>query len=179
MANYFYNEWFEILVGVVVWKGVYDLVETGSQQLFYSVQPNPENEYWVSLIFTAVLGYGTFFIWLIFDKTIRLKSHKIFHKYTTYFIDLIDFIVYLAMVAIWRVIWQQFDIFAFDTRIFENDQESGVFVCCCFAGCIVIFSILGLNSNFFGLANAPEGVAIEKKTITNKSHQENVARSSF
>lgn len=148
-----------MLIGVIVWKGIYDLVETGTQQLFYNVQPNAENEYYVSLIFTAVLGYATYFLWLLLDKPIRFKAIFLFNKfYATYIIDLIDFCVYLAMVAVWRVIWQQFDIFAYDTRFFKTERETGIFVSSLFAGCICLFSILGLNCNFFGLANATEHV---------------------
>ena len=161
-----------------MWKGLYDLVETGSQQLFYSVQPNAANEYYVSLIFTAVLGYGTYFLWIfILDKPIRFKADYLFGtKYSTYLIDLIDFCVYLAMIAVWRSIWQQFDIIAFDTRLFKTDRESGIFVSSLFAACVCLFSILGLNSNFFGLANATEHVVNnlnELNTTNNKFNTKN------
>lgn len=168
-----------MLIGVIVWKGVYDLTETGSQHLFFSIQPNAEKEYWISFIFTGVFGYGVFFLWLVFDQTIKLKASKLFHKYTTYFIDFIDFVVYVSMVAIWRVIWEQFDLLSYDPRLFKNESETGLFVICCFFGCIFIFSILGLNSNLFGLAGSPEGVFIEKKTFNKNEPNVKITTNSF
>ena len=163
-------EWFETLVGIVIWKGVYDLMDIGTQQLFYTVQPNPKEEFWVSLIFTTVISYTIFFVWYLADKPIRTKSTYIFGQYSVYFFDFIDFIVYMAMVGVWRVYWQQFDIIAFDTRLFKTNQESGYFVLAAFFTSIIVCSVLGLNVNLYTTAYFSEAVILpnKKKTKLNR-----------
>jgi hypothetical protein len=135
-------------------------MDIGTQQLFYNVQPNANQEFWISIIFTTVLSYSIFFCFYLLEKTIRTKSKFIFGTYTIYFFDFIDFIIYLAMIGIWRVFWQGFDIIAFDKRFFKTDQESGYFVLSSFFACIIICSTLGLNANLFATAISTEAITL-------------------
>ena len=167
-------EWFEVLLNVIIWKGVYDLMDIGTQQLFYSVQPDSKDEFWLSILFTTVISYVIFFAWYLLDKTIRTKSKFIFGKYTVYFFDFIDFIVYLAMVGIWRVYWQGFDRIAFDKRFFKNDQETGYFVLSTFFASIIICSVLGLSMNLFTTASSPEAVNI---LVNNENKKKSLSKS--
>lgn len=145
-----------MLISIFVWKGIYDVVETGTVRLFESVQPNAEGgEYWISLIFTAVLSYGLFFLFTLFKDFIRFESDKVFKKFSHFFLDFVDFLAYWAMVGCWRVIWDYYDIFAYDSGYIEEEDQLLFFI----LSVVIVFlicSVLGITANLYGPAGSVE-----------------------
>ena len=85
-----------MLISIFVWKGIYDVVETGTINLFETVQIGDTP--WISLLFTGILSYGLFFLFTLFKDFIRFESDKVFKKFSHFFLDFVDFLAYWAMV---------------------------------------------------------------------------------
>ena len=74
---------------------------------------------------------------------------KIFGKLATYIIDCINIVEYIAIVAIWRVHWDLYDIVAYYSA--WADYMNHIFVVTHFVT-FFIFVSLGLTINIYGFA---------------------------
>lgn len=94
-----------MIISVLVWKGVWDLFDVGSDKLF------PENKT-ISILFTLAIGYLLYIILMVIERS--LKSVSMFNTTNKKLIrvlteDVIYLLAYFSMVATWRSFWSGFD----------------------------------------------------------------------
>lgn len=159
-----------MLISIFVWKGVYDVVETGVINMFYPIQPNPDEEYWIALIFTGVLSYGFFFLFTLFKGFIRFQSEKVFKKFSHFFLDFIDFLAYWAMVGCWEFIWDFYDVFLYDSGYIAEEWR-GPFAILSVVVIFLIAAVLGLVGNLFGPAGSVDEDEEEEEDEPKAEHR--------
>ncbi len=115
IANYFYFEWIEMLIAIFVWKGIFDVVETGFPLMFGGAdnclvdEYKPDLGYFIAIGFTGLISYSFFFLFTLFKDFIRFESDKYLKKFSHFFLDFIDFLAYWAMVGCWSLWWDAYD----------------------------------------------------------------------
>lgn len=142
-----------MLIAIFVWKGIFDVVETGFPKMFGGADGcstedyKPDQGYYIAIAFTGILSYAFFFLFTLFKDFIRFESDKWFKKFSHFFLDFIDFLAYWAMVGNWSFWWDGYDSFA--EYIIPEEYYAEFF----FGTLVTVFVLcaaLGIASNLFG-----------------------------
>lgn len=133
-----------MIISVFIWKGVWDLLDTGVDQLF-------DNNKLHSIMFTLGLGYAIYLLLMVFERLLRnqssLNNHRHLRSLTE---DLLYLVAYFSMVATWRSFWSGFDQLCL---VDETPHRVYLIVGAHFLTFILLFG-LKLGSSVYGPAGA-------------------------
>ena len=85
--------------------------------------------------------------------SLKQKLNQVFGALTTYVIDVIDAVTYVALVAYWRFVWDLFDVVAYH-EIFADHLYLVIFIAHFVT--YMIYVAMGLTENIYGGDGNPE-----------------------
>lgn len=110
--NYLYIEIIEMLLNVLIWKGIWDMLERGIMDLFASETIT----YWFTIKLTLVVGYFLFFltffvhVFIVEEIKRRNRSLKLI-AFKSNLLNAFYLVCFLSLVALWRTFFSGFDHF--------------------------------------------------------------------
>lgn len=135
-----------MIISVFIWKGVWDLLDTGVDQIF-------DNNKVHSIMFTLVLGYSIYLGLMLVERLLKsLSSFNSLNKPQLRSLteDVLYLVAYFSMVATWRSFWSGFDQLCL---VDETPHRVYLIVGAHFLTFILLFA-LKLGSSVYGPAGA-------------------------
>ena len=98
------------MISVFIWKGFWDLFETGLENLLKS-HPNAK---FLSICITGLIGYALYFILLSYEYLINKCKFNCMNVSNQK--DFVYLFSLVAVVAVWRFLWDGYDYFVLESN---------------------------------------------------------------
>lgn len=161
ISNFCYFEIVDMLLSVFAWKGIWDLLDVGAENLMSAlgfVQTKL-----VSIYFTCAFGYTLYIFLILIEKLlVSVRFFRIKYSRSLFVQDLFYILSYFSMVAVWRTFWSGYDYFCLQSA-YKQFIIFSTHLACFFLVCL-----LKLGSSLYG----PAGLTsfIEDDNQNNRAH---------